>query len=197
MEVFAAEEVKIGVVLPMTGFLAPIGLDCKTGLDFALDSINTAGGIKSLDGAKLKIIYTDSTGVQEVGASETERLIIREKVHVLTGAYQSGVTFPSSMIAEKYKIPYIVLVSGRDDITVGRGFKYVFRCSVYCEQQAKEMINFLTTMNKIHKKRQRKLRLFMKIAIGANPSRWALRNIWQIQTSESYWMSPIPLRCRI
>lgn len=158
-DALAVDEVKIGVVLPLSGPLAPIGINCRSGSDFAMKRINDAGGIQSLGGAKLNIIYADSTGVPEVGTSETERLVIREKVPILMGAYQSSVTFPASMIGEKYKVPYIVLISVRDDIVIGRGFKYIFRCGVASSQQAQGMIDFVVDMNKKHDKKARKVAL--------------------------------------
>jgi len=121
----AAEEIKIGIVLPMSGPLAKVGLTNLWGHELAVDDINKAGGIKSMGGAKLKLIVADSQGKPEIGNSETERLI-RDGVAVIMGAYQSAVTFTGTQVAERYKTPYIVPVSIADKITE-RGFKYTFR----------------------------------------------------------------------
>jgi len=43
-------EVKVGVLLPLSGSLAETGADLKRGIEFAVDEINSAGGIKNLGG---------------------------------------------------------------------------------------------------------------------------------------------------
>jgi branched-chain amino acid transport system substrate-binding protein len=48
-------EVLIGSVLPLTGPIAPIGHTNRQGLELAVEEISAAGGIKALNGAKLRI----------------------------------------------------------------------------------------------------------------------------------------------
>ena len=121
----AQQEIKVGIVLPMSGPLAKIGLTNLWGHELAVADINKAGGIKSMGGAKLKLIIGDSQGKPEIGNSETERLI-QDGVAVIMGAYQSAVSFTGTQVAERYKTPYIVPVSVADKITE-RKFKYTFR----------------------------------------------------------------------
>lgn len=119
------DEVRIGIVVPLSGIGATVGTQMKTGATIAIDEINAKGGIKALGGAKLRLIAGDSQGKPDVGASETERLIQRENVHVMIGSYQSATTIVTTEVAERYKTPWVVLASVSDRIT-GRGFKYVF-----------------------------------------------------------------------
>jgi branched-chain amino acid transport system substrate-binding protein len=119
-------EVKIGAILPLSGESTPQGTMSKRGMDMALEEINSAGGIKSLGGAKLKVIYSDSQTKPQVAVSEAERLISQENVAFLVGAYNSGVTLPASEVAERYKKVWWCPVSSDLAIT-NRGFKYVFR----------------------------------------------------------------------
>jgi len=123
---FAQSEIKIGHVLPLSGPVAPQGTQIKAGAEVAAEEINAAGGIKSMGGAKLKLVFGDSKSTPDGGAAETERLSTLEKVSMILGAYQSGVTFPATEVAERYKTPWIVNVAVKDEITE-RGFKYVFR----------------------------------------------------------------------
>ena len=51
-----AATLKVGVVHPITGPLAEPGQACRLGAQMAADAINTAGGIKSLNGMKLELI---------------------------------------------------------------------------------------------------------------------------------------------
>ena len=113
----------------------------------AIEEINTAGGIKSMNGAKLKMVYADSKGDPATGVSEAERLITQQKVALLTGCYQSGVALPSTEVAERYKIPYFVDVPSEDTITE-RGFKYVFRLAEKTSWRNRAQTQFITEMSK-------------------------------------------------
>ncbi len=145
----AANEVVIGSVLPLTGPTAPIGGTNRKGIEFAVDEINAAGGIKALNGARLKIVDGDHEGKPEKAISETERLI-RQGVHVLFGAFQVNTTVPSTQIAERFKIPYLVPVTA-PDIVVERGFKYVFKISPKSSWYARDQIRFLGDIAKATK----------------------------------------------
>ncbi|WP_020203495.1 ABC transporter substrate-binding protein, partial [Cupriavidus sp. WS] len=120
------KEIPIGFVLPLSGGAATIGNQTKQGAEIAAEQINQAGGIRSLGGAKLKLIFADSQSKPDVGVAETERLIQRENVPLIVGAYNSAVTFPATEVAERYKVPWVVTGAVKDEITE-RGFKYVFR----------------------------------------------------------------------
>jgi branched-chain amino acid transport system substrate-binding protein len=137
----AQNEVVIGSVLPLTGPIAPIGATNRKGIELAVEEINAAGGIKALNGARLKIVDGDHEGKPEKAISETERLV-RQGVHVLFGAYQVASTVPSTQVAERFKIPYVVPVTA-PDIVVERGFKYVFKISPKSSWYARDQIRFL------------------------------------------------------
>ena len=122
----APKEIPIGFVIPISGQSATVGAQIMEGVKIAVEQINTFGGVASLGGAKLKPIFTDSQSKPDVGSSETERLIKRENVPVICGAFNSAVTFPATVIAERYKTPWVVISSVKDEITE-RGFKYIFR----------------------------------------------------------------------
>ena len=119
------KEIKIGAVHPMSGMAARPGELMTRGLILAIEEINAAGGIKSLGGAKLVLRLGDSQSKVEVGQSEAERLI-QEGVVCLMGAGLSAITFNTTQVAERAKIPFIVDTAVADNI-LERGFRYVFR----------------------------------------------------------------------
>ena len=119
------QQIKIGLVLPFTGPVAPIGKSCLQGVQFAVDEINDNGGIKSLGGAKFSIVKGDTEGKPEIGMAEVERMSA-ENVVAFLGAYQSAVTFAVTQVAERKQIPWVIPISIADNIT-DRGFKYIFR----------------------------------------------------------------------
>jgi len=138
-------EVKIGAVLSLSGGAANQGIQTKTGAIVAAEEINAKGGIPALGGAKLTLIFGDSQSKPDVGASETERIIQRESVPVMMGAYQSAVTTVTTEVAERYKTPWLVTGSVADIITE-RGFKFTFRPNNKAVYDANEQLQAIKTL---------------------------------------------------
>ncbi|MBW1698445.1 MAG: ABC transporter substrate-binding protein [Deltaproteobacteria bacterium] len=126
LKLWAAEQVNIGFILPLSRSSSNIGEQIKLGASIAAEEINNRGGVGSLGGAMLKLIFADSRTSARAGVKETEWLIKKMKVSVLCGAYNSFVTYFATAVAEKYRTPWVVNSSAMDEITE-RGFKYVFR----------------------------------------------------------------------
>lgn len=139
--------VKVGNILPLSGPSASVGQQNKYSQDMAIEEINAAGGIKSLGGAKITMFYADSESKPEKGVAEAERLINTEKVHLLTGCWNSAVTYPTTAVAERYGIPFIVPVSVADKITE-QGFKTVFRIAAKDSWWTRDQFVFLSDLQK-------------------------------------------------
>jgi branched-chain amino acid transport system substrate-binding protein len=140
-------EVKLGSVLSLSGGAANQGTQTKVGAIIAADEINAKGGIPALGGAKMRLIFSDSQSKPDVGASETERIIQREGVPLMFGAYQSAVTTVTTEVAERYKTPWLVTGSVADIITQ-RGFKYTFRPNNKAYYDANEQLQAIATLTK-------------------------------------------------
>ena len=142
----AAEEVvRIGNIIPLSGPSASVGEQGRNAREMAVEEINAAGGIKSLGGAKLEMLYADSESKPEKGVAEAERMINTEKVHILTGCWNSAVTYPTTAVAERYGIPFVVPVSVADKITE-QGFKTVFRIAAKDSWWTRDQFAFLKDM---------------------------------------------------
>jgi len=102
--------------------MAGIGAGMVCGYQIAINQINELGGIKSLGGAKIKLIVADTGANPDVAAMETERLITLENVAIV------GTDWPTSLagadIAERYKCP--VLHQCGVAATTERGYKWIF-----------------------------------------------------------------------
>ena len=145
---YAADKVvRIGNIIPLSGPSATVGKQGKQAREMAVEEINAGGGIKSLGGAKLELIYADSESKPDKGVAEAERLINTEKVHVLTGCWNSAVTYPTTAISERYGIPFVVPVSVADKITE-QGFKTVFRIAAKDSWWTRDQFSFLKDMEK-------------------------------------------------
>ena len=138
--------VKIGNIEPLSGPSASVGLQGKQAREMAVEEINAAGGIKSLGGAKLKLLDADSEGKPELAVSAVERFS-REGVVAVMGAYQSAVTLVATQQAEKLQVPFVVTVAVADEVT-SRGFKYTFRVQPSAEQMASQTVKYISDIAK-------------------------------------------------
>jgi branched-chain amino acid transport system substrate-binding protein len=120
----AADPVKIGVVLPLSGANAKFGATSRNGIELALKGINEAGGIAGLDGAPVELVYADVPSPNAAG-SAVQRLISRDGVVGVIGSFSSSITIAGSEITERAGIPWITHAFS-DKIT-GRGYKNIFQ----------------------------------------------------------------------
>ncbi len=120
-----AAPVKIGILQPVTGALAQDGEYGRLGAEIALNEINAAGGIKSLGGAKLQMVFGDARSSPEGGTAEVERMQA-EGVAGIVGGFASPIALAATQAASRYDIPFIVDVGVSVQI-VNRGLKNTVR----------------------------------------------------------------------
>ena len=120
-----APQIKIGILQPVTGALAQDGEYGRLGAEIGLNEINAAGGIKSMGGATLQMVFGDARSNPEGGTAEVERMQ-SEGVAAIVGGFASPICLAASQAASRYDIPYIVDVGVSDQI-VNRGLKNTFR----------------------------------------------------------------------
>jgi branched-chain amino acid transport system substrate-binding protein len=111
-----APTLKVGVVHPITGPLAEPGQACRLGAQMAADAINAAGGIKSLNGAKLELVLGDTQTKAELGRTEAER-VINQGAQMLMGSFDSGSTAAMVPVVQQRRIPFLVDIAAADPIT--------------------------------------------------------------------------------
>ena len=142
--VMAADTIKVGVVLPLTGKLAKFGEIENKSFLMAVDEINAAGGV---NGKKIELIIEDTTGKPDVGRSAIEKLISRDKVIALGGGYSSSVTWATIAVAQQRKVPFLVNTGSADRITE-QGWQYIFRLNPPVSEYPKAFQSFLTNVAK-------------------------------------------------
>ena len=117
--------VNVGVILPLSGANSPFGVNSRQGIELVADEINAAGGIKSLGGAKIKLIVADATSTPTTAATVAERLATENECVAILGAFASSLTLAVSEVTERHGIPLLTM-SFSDQITA-RGFKNIFQ----------------------------------------------------------------------
>jgi branched-chain amino acid transport system substrate-binding protein len=159
----AADNVKIGVIFPLTGNAASAGQSAKDAVNLAADIVNTAhpelknlplgatAGLPNLGGAKIELDEADHQGNPQVGQQQTVRLITQDHVAAMLGSYHSSVSLVATAVAERQGVPYLVADSVAANIT-GRGFKWTFRTTPFAPDFAKAYADFLNELKKSGKK---------------------------------------------
>ena len=110
---------KVGVLLPRSGFEAGIGQDCQRGVDIAPPIL------KSLGLPDLAIINGDTESNVDTAREHAEKLI-SDGAQLLVGAFDSGQTTAIAQVAEQKGIPLVINIAAAPDITE-QGYKFVFR----------------------------------------------------------------------
>jgi branched-chain amino acid transport system substrate-binding protein len=110
---------KVGVLLPRSGFEAGIGQDCQRGVDIA------PAIFKSLGLPELSIMNGDTESNVDVARTRAEKLI-SDGAQLLVGAFDSGQTTAIAQVAEQKGIPLVINIAAAPDITE-QGYKFVFR----------------------------------------------------------------------
>jgi branched-chain amino acid transport system substrate-binding protein len=110
---------KVGVLLPRSGFEAGNGQDNQRGIDVAPEIL------KSLGLPDIAIMNADTESSVDVAREHAEKLI-SDGAHLLVGAFDSGQTTVIAQVAEQKGILFIINVAAAPDITE-QGYKFVFR----------------------------------------------------------------------
>jgi branched-chain amino acid transport system substrate-binding protein len=121
----AAAQIKIGVIQPLTGPAAASGNYVMNGAKIAADEINAKGGVL---GQKIELVIEDNKSNPTEAAAVAEKLISRDKVPVLMGAWGSSFTLAVMPKLMEYKVPMLVETSSSGKITTS-GNPYIFRIS--------------------------------------------------------------------
>lgn len=155
----AADPVKIGVLMPLSGNSGNAGKSAVAAIELAAEIVNSphaglsglplgAGvGLPKLGGAKVQLVVADHQGNPTEGQNQALRLITQEHVVAIVGTYHSNVSFTATAVAERYGIPYVVGDSVAANIT-SRGFKWVFRTTPIASDFANNYMEFLNDLKK-------------------------------------------------
>jgi branched-chain amino acid transport system substrate-binding protein len=187
----AADTIKIGGAVPLTGRFAAGGKELKLGYEQAEKDINAAGGIfvKSL-GKKLPIelILIDDESDPTKTVSRLEKLYAMDKVLAYVGTYASTLNAAAAGIAEKNRCP--IVASAFSGLTPHQqGYKYLFSPFVKTDEGVSLIFKVLETVPEAQ--RPTKIAIFAEKTdwgkeLGIFAPRSAKKHGFQIVTHEEY-----------
>ena len=103
-------EVKVGLIVPLSGIYTRPGQVMRMGAEMGIEHINAQGGIKSLGGAKLKLVVIDCGDTTEKAKNAAQRMVAQETDLVAaTGSYLSSFTLAVTEVTERAELPVLTL----------------------------------------------------------------------------------------
>ena len=129
----AADTIKIGVNEPLTGAVAASGNYVTDGARIAAEEINASGGVL---GKKVELVIEDNKSNPKEAVAAAEKLIVKDKVPVMMGAWSSTYTLAVMPKLMEYGVPMVVETSSSGKITTS-GNPWIFRISPTSEMEAK------------------------------------------------------------
>jgi len=110
----AAEPVKLGFFMSITGRDASFGEVSLRGARLAVDELNAAGGVL---GRPVELVVEDNRSIAGESATAAKKLIARDRVAVLIGECSSARTLEAAPIAQAAGIPLITPASTNPKVT--------------------------------------------------------------------------------
>jgi branched-chain amino acid transport system substrate-binding protein len=99
-----SETIKIGCLAAMTGPSSAPTIGFNRGVNFAVDAINAAGGVK---GRKIELVMRDTQGDPTKAVNATQEMISQIKVHAIWGPLNSGEALATTPIMARARMPDI------------------------------------------------------------------------------------------
>ena len=110
-------ELKIGLILPMTGPFASTGRQVEAAAKLYMQQKGDAVGRR-----KLELIVRDDTGTADVTKRIAQELIVNEKVNVLAGFGLTPLALATAPLATQAKVPAVVMAAATSIITEASPF---------------------------------------------------------------------------
>lgn len=140
------KEIVLGAALPLTGGQSREGGFFKRAYELAVKEINDAGGVTVKQYGKkipIKLIIYDDKSDNTTSVQLYEKLVTEDKVNALLGGYGTPLITAHTIVAEKYRIPY-VNGGGATGAIYERKMKYIFGLISSIEKLSLTMMDWLT-----------------------------------------------------
>ena len=129
----AAAKIKIGFINSLTGPEAPIGENLTNGVNLAVEDLKAKG-------IEIELVKQDDVGKPQTAMSAMEQLATGDQVVGIVGPYTSASSNAVAKLAQQYKVPQLIPVASKDDIT-RQGYDWVFRLNAVATQYAQSLID--------------------------------------------------------
>ncbi|KLN55243.1 ABC transporter substrate-binding protein [Variovorax paradoxus] len=145
----AQDTIKIGISEPLTGAVAASGNYVTNGARIAAEVINRKGGVL---GRQIELVIEDNKSNPREAVNSVEKLILKDKVPVMMGAWSSTFTLAVMPKLMEYGVPMVVETASSGKITTS-GNPWIFRTSPTSAMEAmafgKQLASFSPSIKKV------------------------------------------------
>ncbi|WP_318660284.1 ABC transporter substrate-binding protein [uncultured Treponema sp.] len=117
-----SNDIVIGGIFPLSGAVAVYGVECKNGIDLAIEEINAAGGV---NGQKLVLVSEDDEGNPDKTVNAYQKLTSKNNAKIIIGSLTSGCTQAITARCQAQKVLQIAPAATAPAITDAGD--YIFR----------------------------------------------------------------------
>ena len=107
-----ADDLRIGLIAPTTGFLSQTGQDMVHGFELYLNDHNGM-----LGGAKVDLIVEDEQGKPDVAVTKAKKLVLQDHVDMFIGGVLASTGYALAPVSTEEKTVYISSIAAADDLT--------------------------------------------------------------------------------
>ncbi len=116
----SAEDVVIGVLVPTTGAMAPLGSDMRNGYELAAKGATVKGN-------PVRLVVEDTIAKADQGLRKAQKLVLEDKAKILIGGASSAVVLGIAAQASRLNVPILSTNSQAVQVTGEQCSKYLFR----------------------------------------------------------------------
>jgi len=117
----SADELRIGMLAPLTGPFAQVGKDMTNGFEMYLEEAKGGFG-----GATIKYILEDEQAKPQVSVLKAEKVIRQDKVHMFVGGVLASSGYAIAPVSTREKTVYLPSIPAADDLTQRESAKYPY-----------------------------------------------------------------------
>jgi branched-chain amino acid transport system substrate-binding protein len=121
--VYAAEPVKIGYMISLSGVYTALGVDLRDGFNLYMDEIGNKAG-----GREIKVFVEDK-GSNDVSRALdiAKKLVEKNQVNILAGIVGTGSAYALAEFVQKQQLPFVISNAGADDLTQRKSNPFIVR----------------------------------------------------------------------
>jgi branched-chain amino acid transport system substrate-binding protein len=145
---YAADPIKIGLILPMTGPFASTGRQTQAGARLYMEKNSD-----TVAGRKIELIVKDDTGLApETTKRIAQDLVVQEKIAILAGFGLTPLALSTAPVATEAKVPMVVMCAGtsiipqRSPFIVRTGFTLPQNTAPIADWAAKNKLKKVLTL---------------------------------------------------
>ena len=137
----AADTIRLGVPIPMSGSTATYGKDLERSTILAIEEINSKGGLL---GKNIEIIFADTGCDPQMATLAASKLVSKDVIGVV-GGFCSGATLPTMKIFGDANIPYVISLANSSSLIPANPGN-CFQSNGTSEHQAEAAVNLFTSL---------------------------------------------------